>query len=60
VRNRRLPGPALEADPDQHWVHIATERIVHPGPDDAGFYTDPLAALGFGRLAIIDLSPAPA
>ena len=48
---------ALEADPDQDWVHTATERITHRGPDDEGFYNDPDVALGFRRLAIIDLSP---
>ncbi len=48
---------ALEADPDQDWVHTATERITHRGPDDEGFYGDPDVALGFRRLAIIDLSP---
>jgi asparagine synthase (glutamine-hydrolysing) len=48
---------ALEADPDQNWVHTATERITHRGPDDEGFYSDPDVALGFRRLAIIDLSP---
>ncbi len=30
---------ALEADPDQDWVHTATERITHRGPDDEGFYS---------------------
>ncbi len=48
---------ALEADPDQNWVASATERITHRGPDDEGFYTDPDVALGYKRLAIIDLSP---
>jgi asparagine synthase (glutamine-hydrolysing) len=48
---------ALEADPDQGWVQTATERISHRGPDDEGFYNDPDVALGFRRLAIIDLSP---
>ena len=48
---------ALEADPDQDWVHTATERITHRGPDDEGFYSDADVALGFRRLAIIDLSP---
>ena len=35
------------------------DRMVHRGPDDAGLWTDPEAgvALGFRRLAIIDLSP---
>src|SRR3954469_23462904 len=37
-----------------------TSRLVHRGPDDAGVWADPAAgvALGFRRLAIIDLSPA--
>jgi asparagine synthase (glutamine-hydrolysing) len=48
---------ALAADPDQGWVHTATERISHRGPDDEGFYSDPDVALGYKRLAIIDLSP---
>ncbi|HEY5984806.1 MAG TPA: hypothetical protein VIV12_00280, partial [Streptosporangiaceae bacterium] len=48
---------ALDADPDQNWVAGATERITHRGPDDEGFYTDPDVALGYKRLAIIDLSP---
>src|ERR1019366_2474020 len=48
---------ALEADPDQKWVRSATGRIAHRGPDDEGFYADPDVALGFQRLAIIDLSP---
>jgi asparagine synthase (glutamine-hydrolysing) len=48
---------ALEADPDHKWVATATGRIAHRGPDDEGFYADPDIALGFQRLAIIDLSP---
>ena len=37
--------------------HLASmmERIVHRGPDDAGTYRDLHAALGFRRLAIVDL-----
>jgi asparagine synthase (glutamine-hydrolysing) len=43
-------------------VRAAVERmllpIAHRGPDDAGIWTDPAGvALGFRRLAIIDLSP---
>ena len=49
---------ALEADPDQAWVGAATQRISHRGPDDEGFYTDHDVALGYKRLAIIDLSQA--
>lgn len=36
----------------------AANLMVHRGPDDSGAYTDSHAALGFRRLAIIDLSPA--
>jgi len=37
--------------------HLAAmmQRIVHRGPDDAGTYRDLHAALGFRRLAIVDL-----
>jgi asparagine synthase (glutamine-hydrolysing) len=49
---------ALEAEPDSSWVATATERISHRGPDDEGFYTDNDVALGYKRLAIIDLSQA--
>jgi|GEM_PF-9570 len=47
---------AIDADPDQAWVAIATQRIAHRGPDDEGFYSDHDVALGYKRLAIIDLS----
>ena len=47
---------AIDADPDQAWVAAATRRITHRGPDDEGFYADHDVALGFRRLAIIDLS----
>jgi hypothetical protein len=49
---------ALEADPDQSWVATATQRISHRGPDDEGFFADHDVALGYKRLAIIDLSEA--
>jgi asparagine synthase (glutamine-hydrolysing) len=49
---------ALEADPDQAWLAGALERIRHRGPDDDGTYTDPDVALGYKRLAILDLSLA--
>jgi asparagine synthase (glutamine-hydrolysing) len=48
---------AIEADPDQKWVAAATGRIAHRGPDDQGYFADPDIALGFQRLAVIDLSP---
>jgi asparagine synthase (glutamine-hydrolysing) len=36
------------------------ERLAHRGPDDSGEFADPASglALGFRRLAILDLSPA--
>ena len=49
---------ASDADPDQVWVANATQRIAHRGPDDEGFYSDHDVALGYKRLAIIDLSQA--
>src|SRR5262245_24114530 len=49
---------ALEAEPDRAWVAAATQRISHRGPDDEGFYADHDVALGYKRLAIIDLSLA--
>jgi asparagine synthase (glutamine-hydrolysing) len=43
------------AGPDADWVRRATARQVHRGPDDDGYFTDPDLALGFRRLAVIDL-----
>src|SRR5262245_4311254 len=42
-----------------HWADVMASMLVHRGPDDAGNWADPTAgvALGFRRLAIIDLSP---
>ena len=48
---------APSAGPDMHWVDEAAKRIAHRGPDDDGTYSDFDVALGFKRLAIIDLSP---
>ncbi len=47
---------AIDAHPDQAWVATATQSIAHRGPDDEGFYRDDDIALGYKRLAIIDLS----
>ncbi len=47
---------ASDAGPDQAWVASATQRIAHRGPDDEGFYCDHDVALGYKRLAIVDLS----
>src|SRR5262245_44957606 len=49
---------APEAEPDPSWVATATQRISHRGPDDEGFHSDNDVALGYKRLAIIDLSQA--
>ena len=48
---------APSAGPDTWWVDQAAQRIAHRGPDDDGTYSDFDIALGFKRLAIIDLSP---
>ena len=32
------------------------QKLVHRGPDDAGYYLNPPVALGFRRLSIVDLS----
>lgn len=37
-------------------INAMMDKIVHRGPDSAGFYTDADIALGFRRLSIIDLS----
>ncbi|MHB1988967.1 MAG: asparagine synthase (glutamine-hydrolyzing) [Acidimicrobiales bacterium] len=42
--------------PQDHDLLISmTERIVHRGPDDEGFYESGVASLGHRRLSIIDL-----
>jgi len=45
---------------DESHLRLMTDRIVHRGPDDGGFWSDAEAGIGFGhrRLAIVDLSPA--
>jgi asparagine synthase (glutamine-hydrolysing) len=47
---------AAGEDPDPERVRIAAARIGHRGPDDEGFYADSDIALGFKRLAVIDLT----
>lgn len=51
-------GLTVSERPDLEYVRVATERISHRGPDDEGFFADDHIALGFKRLAIIDLSAA--
>ncbi|HOK94820.1 MAG TPA: asparagine synthase (glutamine-hydrolyzing) [Anaerohalosphaeraceae bacterium] len=41
---------------DPHLIEQMTERLRHRGPDDKGYYCDPLVSLGHRRLSIIDLS----
>jgi len=45
------------AGPDTEWVGHAVMRIVHRGPDDAGYFADRDLAVAFNRLAVIDPSP---
>lgn len=39
-------------------IHAMAEVIAHRGPDSDGYFADGRAALGFRRLAIIDLAGA--
>ena len=49
-------GPAPEASSNRQQVlQTMQQRIAHRGPDDHGAYLDQNAALGFQRLATIDL-----
>jgi asparagine synthase (glutamine-hydrolysing) len=43
----REPSPSL--------LQAMTDVIVHRGPDDSGFFSEPRIGLGFRRLSIIDL-----
>ena len=38
-------------------ITLMNDAIIHRGPDSDGIYSDKGVALGFRRLAIIDLSP---
>ena len=53
VRNRRNP---LFSPPDDAVLRRMAAAIHHRGPDDEGYFVDRGVALGFKRLAIIDLS----
>jgi asparagine synthase (glutamine-hydrolysing) len=37
-------------------IEAMAQKLVHRGPDDAGYYLSPPIALGFRRLSIVDLS----
>src|SRR5260370_1643521 len=45
----------FEALPDPEAVRRMTDILVHRGPDDQGFFVEGPAALGFRRLAILDI-----
>ncbi|MDF2926922.1 MAG: asnB [Paenibacillaceae bacterium] len=44
-----------ESIPDMHVLKRMTDVIVHRGPDDSGFWTEPGIGLAFRRLSIIDI-----
>ena len=44
------------ADKKQEIVKKMADMIIHRGPDSDGYFTDDYAALGFRRLAIVDLA----
>ena len=47
---------ASDGEADEGWVRAATAMLAHRGPDDEGFHAGEGVALGFRRLAILDLS----
>jgi asparagine synthase (glutamine-hydrolysing) len=51
---------AVDCDTQRTIVRRMSASLLHRGPDDSGEWTDPATgiALGFRRLAIVDLSPA--
>jgi asparagine synthase (glutamine-hydrolysing) len=44
-----------EREPDKELLVRMTDKLVHRGPDSAGYFVDHSVALGFRRLSIIDL-----
>lgn len=50
-----LVGFIDERKPDRELLVRMTDKLVHRGPDSAGYFVDHYAALGFRRLSIIDL-----
>ena len=44
-----------ERKPDKELLSRMTDKLVHRGPDSAGYFVDHSVALGFRRLSIIDL-----
>lgn len=50
-----LVGFIDERRPDRELLVRMTDKLVHRGPDSAGYFVDHRVALGFRRLSIIDL-----
>lgn len=50
---------SMSPQPDSGWLKLASEALVHRGPDDSGEWHSPDARVLFAhrRLSIIDLSP---
>lgn len=46
----------IEKEEKQKIIEKMADRIIHRGPDSAGYFTDEKVAIGFRRLAIIDLA----
>ena len=44
-----------ERKPDRELLVRMTDKLIHRGPDSAGYFVDHSMALGFRRLSIIDL-----
>jgi asparagine synthase (glutamine-hydrolysing) len=49
---------ALGRPPERETVDAISALLAHRGPDDIGAFAEESVALGFRRLAILDLSPA--
>ncbi|HPS76842.1 MAG TPA: asparagine synthase (glutamine-hydrolyzing) [Thermoanaerobaculaceae bacterium] len=49
-------GPGGRPDERGRRLRAMTAALTHRGPDDAGFFEDEWVALGFRRLAVIDLA----
>ena len=45
----------MDRDERSRRVQAMTDRLVHRGPDDEGFFDDEGVSLGFRRLSVIDL-----
>ena len=50
----------IESNTLVHTARSMANTLIHRGPDDSGFWSDPASgvAVAFRRLSILDLSPA--